>query len=127
MLTNTVNCALYTRNAITFNPPCHVVHEAAVKLSNMFADIVDQFKATQVQTAKKSFSKASAKPNSSVAALLEKRHHEEKLKSLKKTAGNLLVVPGTLLNHWEVSSRQAVQFHLDSTLNFVILIDVRSN
>ena len=97
-----------TRNAITFNPAGHMVHEAAVKLSKTFVDIVDQFKAKQVQTAKKSFSKASAKPNSSVAALLEKRHSEELLNSLKTTTGNLLVVPGTLLNHWEVRSRQAV-------------------
>jgi len=96
---------LCIRNAITFNPSGHQVHEAAVKLSKVFAELVEQFKAKQVQTAKKSFSKASAKPNSSVAALLEKRHYEELLSSLKPTAANLLVVPSTLLNHWEVSSR----------------------
>lgn len=77
---------------------------AAIKLSKDFASLVDEFKTKQVQTAKKSFSKATAKPNSSVAALLEKRHQEELLDSLKPTTGNLLVVPSTLLNHWEVSS-----------------------
>lgn len=79
---------------------------AADKLLKAFTTLVDEFKAKQVQTAKKSFSKATAKPNSSVAALLEKRHQEELLDALKPTAGNLLVVPSTLLNHWEASSVQ---------------------
>lgn len=94
--------SFYTRNAIDYNPPGHLVHDAAVKLSKVFAETVNRFKEEQVTTAKKSFAKASAKPNSSVAALLEKRHRDELLGSLKPSSANLLVVPGTLLNHWEV-------------------------
>lgn len=87
---------------MVYNPPGHLVHEAAANLLVEFRDIVNEHKADQVFAAKKSFSKAAAKPNSSVAALLEKRNFQQLLGSLTPSAGNLLVVPGTLLNHWEV-------------------------
>ena len=95
---------LCDRNALAYNPPGHSAHEAAAALSRVLAGLVNEFKAKQVQSAKKSFSRSSAKPNSSVAALLERRNYEDLLSSLKPTAATLLVVPGTLLNHWEVSS-----------------------
>jgi hypothetical protein len=86
-----------------YNDPGHPVHEAAGTLSRVLPGVVNEFKAEQVQSAKKSFSRSCAKPNSSVAALLERRNYEELLSSLKPTAATLLVVPGALLNHWEVS------------------------
>lgn len=95
---------LCDRNAVACNNPGHPVHEAAAVLSRVLAGLVNEFKAKQVQSAKKSFSRSSAKPNSSVAALLERRNYEDLLSSLKPTAATLLVVPVTLLNHWEVSS-----------------------
>ena len=89
-----------------YNPPDHVAHKTAVTLSKALTEIVVDFKEKQLQTAKKSFSRSAAKPNSSVAALLEMRNYEELLSSLQPTAATLLVVPGTLLNHWEVSFRR---------------------
>jgi hypothetical protein len=88
---------------MAYNDPGHPIHEAAAALSRVLAGLVNEFKAGQVQSAKKSFSRSCAKPNSSVAALLERRNFEELLTSLKPTAATLLVVPATLLNHWEVS------------------------
>jgi hypothetical protein len=96
--------ALCDSNAMAYNQPGDPIHEEAAGLSRVLAGLVNEFKAKQVQSAKKSFSRSSAKPNSSVAALLERRNYEDLLSSLKPTAATLLVVPGTLLDHWEVSS-----------------------
>jgi predicted secreted protein len=107
---------------MVYNDPGHPVHEAAATLSRVLAGLVDDFKAEQVQSAEKSFSRSCAKPNSSVAALLQRRNYEELLSSLKATAATLLVVPNTLLNHWEVrlnaeSQRKEVRT-LTHTLSF---------
>jgi hypothetical protein len=64
--------------------------------------MVDQFKNDQLHAAKKSFARASVKPNSAVAALIEKRNRTLFLQSLVPSSGTLLVVPSVLMEHWQV-------------------------
>jgi hypothetical protein len=64
--------------------------------------MVEQFKADQLRAAKKSFARASAKPNSAVAALIEKRDRALFLQSLVPSSGTLIVVPSVLMEHWQV-------------------------
>jgi hypothetical protein len=90
-------------NAILYYPMDHELHVAATELISKCDEILRPFKADQVRSAKKSFSNATAKPNSSIAAILEKRAKAEHLDSLLTSKATLLVVPGYLLNHWEVS------------------------
>ena len=90
-------------NAIRYNPVNHDVHLAATEMLSSFENLLTLFKYEQVKSAKKSFSNATAKPNSSIAAILEKRAKIEHLDSLLTSKATLLVVPGNLLNHWEVS------------------------
>ena len=90
-------------NAILYYPADHELHIAATELLSKCDKILRTFKTDQVRSAKKSFSNATAKPNSSIAAILEKRAKAEHLGSLLTSKATLLVVPGYLLNHWEVS------------------------
>ena len=90
-------------NAIHCNPVNHDLHLAAIELLSSFETLLVLFKNDQVKSAKKSFSNATAKPNSSIAAILDNRAKIEHLDSLLTSKATLLVVPGHLLNHWEVS------------------------
>lgn len=96
-------------NAIMYNPEDNEIHLAAKELLLNCNEILCSFKRDQVRSAKKSFSSASAKPNSSIAAILEKRAKAEQLDSLLSSKATLLVVPGNLLNHWE----EQIMMHVD--------------
>jgi hypothetical protein len=97
---------LYTivpfRNATVYNPPENMVHQAALRLSTNFLTLVEEFKAKQIQAAQKSFARSSAKPNSAVAALIEEENRKRVLDSLVPSSGTLIVVPGVLMEHWQV-------------------------
>ena len=90
------------RNAKLYNPEGHFVHEAAKRMSSKFDGIAEQFKSNQLQKAQKSFARASSKPNSSVAALVDERNRRKFLESLVPSSGTLIVVPGVLMEHWQV-------------------------
>lgn len=85
-----------------YNPEDCAVHQAAKRLQDMFAKLVAEFKASQVQIAQKSFGRASSKPNSAVAALIEENKIKKFKSALIPSSATLLVVPGVLLEHWEV-------------------------
>jgi hypothetical protein len=97
---------LYTivpfRNATVYNPPENTMHQAALLLSTNFLTLVEEFKAKQIQAAQKSFARSSAKPNSAVAALIEEENRKRVLDSLVPSSGTLIVVPGVLMEHWQV-------------------------
>ncbi len=69
---------------------------------------MDDFKQNQVQSAKKSFGRASSKPNSSVAALVALDNKVKLHNALIQSSGTLLVVPSVLLEHWQDQLRRHV-------------------
>jgi hypothetical protein len=91
-------------NAKLYNPVGSVVHDAAIKSNEIFRYMVQDLKERKIIVAKKSFAKASAKPNSTVAALVVRNNRLKLKKSLASSAGTLLVVPSVLLEHWQVCS-----------------------
>ena len=97
-----VQCILCGRNATLYNPSENVVHQAAQRLTSKFRSLVEQFKLNQINKAQKSFANASSKPNSAVAALIDERNRKKFLESLVPSSGTLIVVPGVLMEHWQV-------------------------
>jgi hypothetical protein len=87
---------------MVYNPKGHIVHETAARMKKSFELIVNNFKEQEVQSAIRSYSNASSKPNSSVAAFIEQTRKKELQELLVTSSGTLLVVPNTLLSHWEV-------------------------
>ena len=102
---------LVFRNAMLYNPPDHHVHKAAKRLSDKFKELVATFKSIQTKNAKKAYGSISSKPDSSVAAILAERVNDEIIDSLCPSSGNLLIVPNTLLTHWE----NQISMHVDFT------------
>ena len=102
---------LVFRNAMLYNPPDHHVHKAAKRLSEKFKELVATFKSIQTKNAKKAYGSISSKPDSSVAAILAERVNDEIIDSLCPSSGNLLIVPNTLLTHWE----NQISMHVDFT------------
>jgi hypothetical protein len=90
-------------NAMLYNPPEDFIHQAACRLSAALCGMVDSFKESQLQAAQKAFARASAKPNSAVAALIEQRNRLRFIRSLVPSSATLLVVPSVLMEHWQVS------------------------
>ena len=99
------------RNAMLYNPPEHDIHKAAKRLSQNFTALVTQFKSEKTKSAKKAFSSISAKPDSSVAAILAERANDELLDSLYPSSGTLLIVPNPLLKHWE----EQISMHVNTS------------
>mmetsp|Transcript_39859 Transcript_39859/g.119949 ORF Transcript_39859/g.119949 Transcript_39859/m.119949 type:complete len:108 (-) Transcript_39859:2429-2752(-) len=93
---------LTSRNAMLYNPPEHHVHQAANRLSGKFEQLVVAFKEEHVRVAHRAFSNLNANPESSIAAMLAERANEDLLNSLVPSSSTLLIVPNTLLAHWEV-------------------------
>jgi hypothetical protein len=95
---------------MTYHPTESGIHKLAALLREKFLHAVAEFKAQQVKSAKRSFSKAASKPNSSVAALVEMNHRVNLHNALVQSSGTLLVVPAVLLEHWEDQIRLHVDF-----------------
>ena len=100
---------LVFRNAMLYNPPDHHVYKAASRLSDKFKELVQTFKESQTKSAKKAYGSITSKPDSSVAAILAERANDELIDSLYPSSGNLLIVPNTLLKHWE----NQISMHVD--------------
>lgn len=99
--------SLCFRNAMLYNPPDHPVHRAAERLFNRFKAIVEHFKSSQLESAKRAVRK---NPDGSLAALLAEKAKEELIDSLLPSLSTLLVVPNTLLHHWEEQIKMHVDF-----------------
>lgn len=91
------------RNAISNSCVSILVEQAALRLLSVFRSQINVFKRSQLETAIKSFSRASAKPDSIVAALIEKTSNEHLKHVLLPSSATLLVVPAVLVDHWVVS------------------------
>jgi hypothetical protein len=86
-----------------FNGSNTIVYKAAEALSDRFKEAIYEFKMLQIRRAER---RSRTNLNSESGALLLKRTHDELLSSLIPSSATLLVVPSTLLKHWEV------RFHL---------------
>lgn len=85
----------------------NVNYEDAVlreKVVQRFQQKLLEFKQSNVEQAKKSFSSVNSKPNSAVAALVAETRRTKFFKSLLPSKATLLVVPAVLMDHWEVRS-----------------------
>eukprot|EP00934_Nitzschia_sp_Nitz4_P008343 Nitzschia sp. Nitz4//scaffold59_size112058//100048//103237//NITZ4_004128-RA/size112058-augustus-gene-0.96-mRNA-1//1//CDS//3329555180//8333//frame0 len=89
------------RNAMEYNPADNSIHSLADTLLKGWKTHVDVFKQKQIQIAKTSFSRASSKPNSSVAALVDEAHEQKFRDTLIQSSCTLLVVPSVLIEHWQ--------------------------
>ena len=94
------------QNAISSNASSDSIRQAAIRLLAVFRSQIIEFKRNQIEVAIKSFSRASAKPDSIVAALIEKSNSENLKNSLFPSSATLLVVPAVLVDHWMVSFHQ---------------------
>ena len=78
------------------------IREAALRLLTVFRSRIVAFKTSQVEVATKSFSRASSRPDSIVAALVQKTNSEKLKNALLPSSATLLVVPAVLVDHWMV-------------------------
>lgn len=76
--------------------------QLALDLVEISQELVREYKARMLVSAKKSFSNASAKPNSTLASLIEESKRINFIKSLIPSRGSLIVIPSVLMDHWEV-------------------------
>jgi hypothetical protein len=79
-----------------------MTHQAASRLLGIFKGMVEAFKRKKVGVARKSFSRSARRPDSEVAAFVEKTNLERLNDALLPSCGTLLVVPAVLLDHWVV-------------------------
>jgi hypothetical protein len=87
------------------------IRQAAQRLLIVFRSQINDFKRSQIEVAIKSFSRASSKPDSIVAALIEKTNAERLQKALLPSSATLLVVPAVLVDHWMVSCQLSTRFY----------------
>jgi hypothetical protein len=89
--------------AISNNLVSDPIRQAGQRLVGVFRSQINEFKQSQIEIAIKSFSRASAKPDSMVAALIEKTYAEKLQRDLLPSSATLMVVPAVLVDHWMVS------------------------
>eukprot|EP00531_Pseudo-nitzschia_arenysensis_P016846 CAMPEP_0116118160 /NCGR_PEP_ID=MMETSP0329-20121206/1957_1 /TAXON_ID=697910 /ORGANISM="Pseudo-nitzschia arenysensis, Strain B593" /LENGTH=1286 /DNA_ID=CAMNT_0003611771 /DNA_START=219 /DNA_END=4079 /DNA_ORIENTATION=+ len=87
-------------NAISNHLVSDLIRQAAERLKTIFRSEINAFKKSQIDIAIKSFSRASAKPDSVVAALIQKNNTEQLRKKLLPSSSTLMVVPAVLVDHW---------------------------
>jgi hypothetical protein len=94
----------YSRNAINKSIPSsdneQVGSTSPAAVIETFQTLVRQWKEQQLASARKSYSNASTKPNSRVAALFAQYQRQEFYDSLVQSSGTLIVIPHVLMEHW---------------------------
>ena len=90
------------RSVMSHSIATDAIRQAARRLVAVFRRQIRGFQRNQVESAIKSFSRASAKPDSGVAALIERSHRERLRRALLPSSTTLLVVPTVLVDHWMV-------------------------
>ena len=76
--------------------------EALSSLMPTWQILVHDLKRLQLNSVRKFFANAKAKPNSRIAALVQEESRRKHLNSLLSSSGTLIVVPSVLLEHWKV-------------------------
>lgn len=104
------NCSSFRNHLDTLFPPGSGDAQIGNDMKNHFEEMVNEYKETQIQNARRSYSKSSSNPDSSVAALWETFERRKFIDSLIETQGSLIVVPWVLLDHWRVR-------HMHASLN----------
>jgi hypothetical protein len=97
------------RNATTFNRPGTKVHDVALSLETNFTQCVEQFRERRVRTAIKT-SNRGGDLSDNMGRDIRATTRRFMLDSLKSSQGSLLVVPKTLLQHWQVRTFAFVTF-----------------
>jgi len=88
--------------AILYNHPDTKVYKKAESLLGVFTDFLTDFKEHQ----RKSAIATAKRSNLSLGSLINENKRRELLNSLIPSACTLIVVPTTLVQHWEVSKSQ---------------------
>ncbi|KAL3914146.1 MAG: hypothetical protein SGILL_006216 [Bacillariaceae sp.] len=92
-------------NGMLSRAPNDLVYMAAARLTMVFDRAVKEFKQKKVQIARKRFSRSAKRPDSEVAAIVEKTNAERLTDALLPSSGTLLVVPSVLVDHWVLRER----------------------
>jgi SNF2 family DNA or RNA helicase len=85
--------------------------DSSALLASEFEELVSLLKRDQIRSAKKSFANAAARPNSRVAAVIDRLRQQELVDAMTPSAGTLLVVPSVLLDHWKTQ----IGMHIDTS------------
>jgi hypothetical protein len=88
------------RNAIKFNLPGTNAHEVALSLESKFEQYVEHFRERCVRTAIKTSNRGDL--NDKMGRHIRGNTRKSMLDTLESSQGSLLVVPKTLLKHWQV-------------------------
>ena len=91
---------LFARNAKLYNKPDTLIYKTAGSILRKFEDYFEDFRGRQLQSAINS----SKRSKRSLGTLISQKKRKDLLHTLLPSKGTLLVVPSTLLQHWEVSS-----------------------
>ena len=90
---------MYKRNAIEFNPTVEPNYcKEASRLLELVRENDEEIKEKEVKNARN----AKSSKNDPLSLLNQRRAHLSKLQSLQPSPSTLLIVPKTLLRHWEV-------------------------
>jgi len=100
---------------MSYNPPGHSVYQAAERLNKNFDELLSEFKSEQVKIATKSrmANDQAARP---LLDMLELKKRVELQERLVSSSSTLLVVPNTLLLHWQEQMLN-INFRYISTSN----------
>ena len=98
-------------NAMCYNPPDHIVHKAAERLSKKFKELSADFKATSISNASKSTYRLAKDPSTiSLFNHFEAKKNAQLLKSFSPSSATLLVVPSPLIHHWKEQMIRHIDF-----------------
>ena len=87
---------------MSLHPPNSNVYKSAEHCLKKSKDLIEDFKDYQRKQAEKLLTRKRNNSDTSFGALLKLRAENDLMDSLLPTKGTLLVVPATLLKHWEV-------------------------
>jgi hypothetical protein len=97
-------------NAMKYNPPNHCVHKAAQRLLKNFEALTAKFKRDQIIIASKSMHRYRYRSDArSLVDAFEAKKRNDIQKSLVPSSSTLLVVPASLLDHWQ----EQMMLHID--------------
>ena len=105
-------------NAMMYYPPDNVAYQAAERMLKKFEDLLSEFKIQQLADATKSLSRMKKDSNArSLVDAFEAKKREELEEPLVPSSSTLLVVPSSLLDHWEEQMLMHIDFSYISSRN----------
>ena len=105
-------------NAMMYYPPDNVAYQAAERMLKKFEDLLSEFKIQQLADATKSLSRMKKDSNArSLVDAFEAKKRKELEEPLVPSSSTLLVVPSSLLDHWEEQMLMHIDFSYISSRN----------